>query len=62
MDAPCWTPGILSANYLGILNPYTWLRLGCKLLGLAHRKHLHPARQSLHTGGFLLVVALEGLY
>jgi hypothetical protein len=36
--------------------------LPLKVLALAHRKHWHPSRQSLHIGGFLLVAALEGLY
>jgi hypothetical protein len=34
--------------------------LGSKVRGLAYRKHRNPGRQSSYTGGFLLVIAMEG--
>jgi hypothetical protein len=60
IDTHCQIPGILSANSVVILNAHTQLRLASLVRGLAHRdrKHWHPARQSLLTGGFLL----EGFY
>jgi hypothetical protein len=33
-----------------------------KVWGLAHRKQWYPERPTLHTGGFLLVVAPKSLY
>jgi hypothetical protein len=58
----CQNLSILGANSIGILNIHTQLRLASKVRGLGHRKHWHPERQSSHTGRFLLVVALKGLY
>jgi hypothetical protein len=48
-----------SSNSNGILNAHTLLRLESKMRGLAQ---WYPAHQSLHTEGFQLIVALEGLY
>jgi hypothetical protein len=58
----CRISDILNANSIGILNAHTLLRLKSIVRGLAHRQLWYPASQSLHTGGFLLVVALAGLY
>jgi hypothetical protein len=55
-------PGILNASSIGILKAHVPLTLESNMQRLAHRKHWHPARQSSHTVGFLLVVAVEGLY
>jgi hypothetical protein len=61
LDAHSQICGILSGNSNRILNAHTLLRLESNVGGLAHRKNWHPARQSLHTGGFLLAATLEGL-
>jgi hypothetical protein len=73
---PTWNPA-MSAVYtgrslphtwyperqlIGILNTHTLLKLESKVLRLAQRTHWNPGRQSSLTGGFLLVVAMKGVY
>jgi hypothetical protein len=50
-----WAPTLLAS--LTLIPLWDW-----RLKWLAHRKHWHPARQSFHTGWFLLVVALDSLH
>jgi hypothetical protein len=54
-----WCPG---RQLIGTLNAHTLLQLESEVRGLAHRIHWNPARQPSLTGGFLLVVAMKGLY
>jgi hypothetical protein len=73
---PSWNPA-MSAVYTGRSLPHTWypdrqlfgilkahilLLLESKVRRLAHRIHWNPERQCSLTGGFLLVVAMKGLY
>jgi hypothetical protein len=61
-DVYCRKTGIWNAISIGIRSAHTLLQLEYKVRGLANRKHWNPGRQTSHTGGFLLVVAMEALY
>jgi hypothetical protein len=59
LEGPCFSPdSSLESCKECCQDAHCWIP---GILG-ANRKHWNPARQSSHTEGFLLVVALEGLY
>jgi hypothetical protein len=49
-----WAPTLLASGTL--IHSWDWCR------GLAYSKHWNTVRQSLDTGGFLLVVAMKAIY